>query len=41
MILLLTDAGGDLNVLNDQNLTPLAYGDMELLSALNISRGVC
>ncbi len=41
LILLLTDSGGDLNVLNDANLTPLAYGEMELLKSLNITQGVC
>ncbi len=29
--MLLTDSGGDLNICNDQNLTPIAYGDYKLL----------
>ena len=34
--MLITDSGGDLNALNDDNLTPLAFGDLNTLKNLNI-----
>jgi len=34
------EAGGDLNVVNDSNCTPLAYGSTSLLSQLNLMNGI-
>lgn len=39
--MLLVDQNGDLNALNDEKLTPLAYGEKELLRALNLTTGIC
>jgi len=41
IILILIDYGANLNELNDQRNTPLAFGDATLLKKLNLDKGVC
>ena len=41
IILMLIDCGGNLNELNDQRNTPLAFGDTNILKKLNLDKGVC
>jgi ankyrin repeat protein len=40
IIIMLIESNGDLNILNDKGQTPLAFGDKNLLSILNLTCGV-
>lgn len=40
MIISFIDCGGDLNVVNDIGMTPLANGSLELLNQLGLQKGV-
>ena len=40
IIMSLIEAGGDLNRLNNNNQTPLAYGDKSLLKELALENGI-
>lgn len=39
--MLLINYGGNLNSLNNEGNTPLAYGDIKFLKTLNLLHGVC
>ncbi len=41
LIMLLVEYGGNLNALNKENHTPIAFGSQKILNRLNLSQATC